>query len=113
MVRLPIDDENAPLYSVGQVAAMLQIPQAFLRRLDDQHVVSPQRSPGGQRRYSRHEIGRVQRASHLVGEGLTVAAAARIIHLEYQLAEVERQRDELRRRLDRHEPSDQGDTGQS
>lgn len=110
MVRLPIDDENAPLYSVGQVAAMLQLSQAFLRRLDDQDVVSPQRSAGGQRRYSRHEIDRVQRVSHLVGEGLTVAAAARIIYLEYQLADLERQRDELQRRLDRHEPPDQDDT---
>ncbi|MGW0446099.1 hypothetical protein ACWDWV_12105, partial [Streptosporangium sandarakinum] len=32
MVRLPFDDENAPLYSVGQVADMLQVERAFLRR---------------------------------------------------------------------------------
>lgn len=103
MTRLPIDDEHAPLYSVGQVASMLQLPQAFLRRLDDQQVVCPRRSPGGQRRYSRSEIGRVQRVSALVGEGLSVAAAARIISLEQQVADLERQLDELRRRLRQQE----------
>ncbi len=34
MPSLPIDDENLPLFTVGQVSAMLEIQQAFLRRLD-------------------------------------------------------------------------------
>jgi MerR family transcriptional regulator/heat shock protein HspR len=44
------DDENAPLYTVGQVAEMLSLKQAFLRRIDELRVVSPQRSAGRQRR---------------------------------------------------------------
>ena len=94
-----LDDEHAPFFTVGQVAAMLAVQQAFLRRIDDQQVVSPQRSPGGQRRYSRHDIGRVQQVVILMGEGMTLPAIRRIIELEQQLAEVTRQRDELARRL--------------
>ncbi len=47
MFPLPIDDEHAPLYSVGQVAAMLQVQQAFLRRLDEFEVVRLIARPGG------------------------------------------------------------------
>ncbi|GII66890.1 hypothetical protein Skr01_69750 [Sphaerisporangium krabiense] len=88
MARLPFDDEHAPLYSVGQVAAMLNVEQAFLRRLDEFDVVRPARSGGGQRRYSRHEIGDVQNAISLVGEGMTLVAVRRIFELEQQVREL-------------------------
>ena len=99
MAHLPIDDEHAPLYSVGQVAAMLQVQQAFVRRLDDERVVSPRRSPGGQRRYSRHEIDRIRHVSDLVNEGMSLAAVRRILELEQQITELEQQLAVLRRRL--------------
>ncbi|GAA3131961.1 MerR family transcriptional regulator [Streptosporangium carneum] len=88
MARLPFDDEHAPLYSVGQVADMLQVEQAFLRRLDEHDVVRPARSSGGQRRYTRHEIGDLQNAIELVGEGMTLAAVRRIFELQHEIAEL-------------------------
>jgi MerR family transcriptional regulator/heat shock protein HspR len=94
-----LDDEHAAFYTVGQVAAMLDVQQAFLRRIDEHRVVSPQRSAGGQRRYSRHDIVRVQRVAIMVSEGMTLPAIRRIIELEHQLAEVTRERDELARQL--------------
>ena len=78
---------------------MLEVRQAFLRRIDEHNVVSPQRSAGGQRRYSRHEIGQVQQVVTMMDEGMSLPAIRRIIDLEYQLAEISRERDELRRRL--------------
>lgn len=100
---LPLDDEHAPLYTVGQVAAMLEVRKAFLRRIDDQRVVSPRRSAGGQRRYSRHEIGQVQHVVTMMSEGMSLPAIRRIIELEYQLAQITRERDELSRRLAEHD----------
>jgi DNA-binding transcriptional MerR regulator len=97
-VRLPIDDEHAPLYSVGQVAEMLGVQPAFLRRLDVEQVVRPARSDGGQRRYSRAEIGRVQQVSDLADEGMSLASIRRILALESELAEVKRQLVAERRR---------------
>lgn len=99
MAQSPLDDEHAPLYTVGQVADMLEVKHAFLRRIDELRVVSPQRSEGRQRRYTRHEIVRVQQVVTLVGEGMTLPAIRRIIELEHELAKVTRQRDELARRL--------------
>jgi DNA-binding transcriptional MerR regulator len=95
----PFDDENVPLYTVGQVAQMLAVKQAFLRRVDDLQVVSPQRSAGGQRRYTRVEIRVIQQVVMMADEGLTMPAIRRIIELEQQLAIVTSERDQLAARL--------------
>ncbi|MGK5559100.1 MerR family transcriptional regulator [Actinomadura kijaniata] len=99
---LPIDDRHAPLYSIGQVAAMLNVQPPFLRRLEQQQVVQPQRSAGGQRRYSRQEIEQIRQVIRLTGEGLTPAAACRILHLQQQLAHTRRQLSDLQRHLRHH-----------
>ncbi|HTU75399.1 MAG TPA: MerR family transcriptional regulator [Trebonia sp.] len=106
----PFEDENVPLYTVGQVAQMLAVKQAFLRRVDELQVVSPQRSAGGQRRYTRIEIRVIQQVATMADEGMTMAAIRRIIELEQQLAVVIRERDELAVRLarllsERHRPA--------
>ncbi len=85
-MHLPIDDYDAPLYAVGQVADMLGVQRAFLRRLDVEQVVQPARSDGGQRRYSRAEIAQVQRVSEMAGGGMTLAGIRRILELELEVA---------------------------
>jgi MerR family transcriptional regulator, heat shock protein HspR len=101
-MRVPaLEDEYLAFYTVGQVASMLDVQQAFLRRIDEHQVVSPQRSAGGQRRYSRRDIVLIQQVVTMVGEGMTLAAIRRVIELEHQLAEVVRERDELARQLAR------------
>lgn len=96
MVSLPIDDLDAALYSVGQVAEMLDVQQAYLRRLDEHAVVRPERSSGGQRRYSRRQIGRVLRVTVLTGDGLTLAAVSRVLELEDRIRELEAELDTAR-----------------
>jgi DNA-binding transcriptional MerR regulator len=96
---LPFDDENLPLFTVGQVAEMLEIQQAFLRRLDEHRVVRPVRSAGGQRRYTRNEITIVRYVVGLVGEGMTLAAVRRVLELEARVKELEDERGRLRAAL--------------
>jgi len=81
---------------VSQVAAMLGVEPAFLRRLDTEGVVSPARSAGRQRRYSHDEIDHVAAVVALMDEGVTLAGAQRIIELENEIAA-------LRRRLARRD----------
>jgi DNA-binding transcriptional MerR regulator len=97
-MRLPFDDEHAPLYSVGQVAGMLGVQPAFLRRLDTEQVVQPARSDGGQRRYSRSEIARVQQVSAMAEDGMTLAGIRRILELEAEVAQLQHQLHELSER---------------
>jgi MerR family transcriptional regulator/heat shock protein HspR len=96
VASLPLDDENLPLFTVGQVSAMLEVQQAFLRRLDEHLVVRPSRSTGGQRRYTRREITVVQYVVGLVDDGMTLPAIRRVLALEARVAELERERDLLR-----------------
>jgi len=97
--KLAFDDPHAPLYSVGQVAEMLGVQPAFVRRLDTEEVVQPARSAGGQRRYSQREIGQVQAVSAMADEGMTLAGIRRILVLEAEVAELQAEVARLRERL--------------
>lgn len=96
MPSLPLDDENLALFTVGQVCDMLAIQQAFLRRLDEFRVVSPSRSAGGQRRYTRREITTVRYVVGLLDEGMTLVAVRRVLELEERVRVLEAERDALR-----------------
>jgi MerR family transcriptional regulator, heat shock protein HspR len=96
---LPFEDEDLPLFTVGQVSGMLEVQQAFLRRLDEFGVVRPSRSGGGQRRYSRREVVTVQYVVRLSSEGVTLAGIRRILELEAQVARLQQECAALRDRL--------------
>jgi MerR family transcriptional regulator/heat shock protein HspR len=89
-VTAPSFDDDSPFYTVGQVAGMLGVQPAFLRRLDAEEVVQPARSAGGQRRYSRSEVMLVHRVSEMAGEGMSLAGVRRILVLEAEVARLQR-----------------------
>jgi hypothetical protein len=93
------DDEDYPAYSMGQAADILGVRQAFLRSLDAAKLLTPQRSDGGHRRYSRYQLRIAARAHELVAAGTPLESACRIIILEDQLAEARRINAELRQAL--------------
>jgi DNA-binding transcriptional MerR regulator len=70
---------------------MLGVQPAFLRRLDTEAVVQPARSHGGQRRYSQLEILMVEKVVGLAAEGLTLAGIRRLLSLEDQVRDLQRQ----------------------
>jgi MerR family transcriptional regulator/heat shock protein HspR len=102
---LPIDDENLPLFTVGQVSVMLEVQQAFLRRLDQLDVVRPSRSDGGQRRYTRREITMVQYVVRLADAGMSLAGIRRILELEAQVRDLEQECAALRAQLRQYRES--------
>jgi DNA-binding transcriptional MerR regulator len=102
---LPIDDENLPLFTVGQVSVMLEVQQAFLRRLDQLNVVRPSRSDGGQRRYTRREITVVQYVVRLADAGMSLAGIRRILELEAQVRDLEQECAALRAQLRQYQES--------
>jgi MerR family transcriptional regulator, heat shock protein HspR len=88
--ELQFPGDGDPLYSVGQAADLLGVQPAFLRRLEAHDAVTPQRTAGGQRRYSRREIERIGAITGLMAEGMTLAGAIRIIALQTEIAELNR-----------------------
>jgi DNA-binding transcriptional MerR regulator len=98
--RSNLDDLDYPAVTTGQAARMLGVQEAFLRSLDAAGVVSPERSDGGHRRYSRRQLALVVRLREQLDEGHTLAAAARIVGLQDRLSAAEDEIKDLRRRLD-------------
>ncbi len=81
------DDDDYPAYTMGRAADMLGTSAGFLRSLGALNLVTPQRSEGGHRRYSRYQLRLAARARELVDQGISLEAACRIIILEDQLTE--------------------------
>ena len=90
------EDEDYPAYTMGRAAEILGVTPAFLRALDEAKLITPQRSTGGHRRYSRYQLRIAARARELVDQGTALDAACRIIILEDQLEEAHRLNAELR-----------------
>jgi DNA-binding transcriptional MerR regulator len=66
-------------------AELLGVQPAFLRSLDAAGLLTPNRSPGGQRRYSRAELTLALRVRELLDVNMPLVAAIRIVSLERQL----------------------------
>ena len=94
-----LDDEDYPAVTMGQAAELLEVQPAFLRSLDAAGVLTPHRSGGGHRRYSRRQLAVAARMRALFDEGLNLDAATRIVTLENELAAARAQIAELERRV--------------
>ena len=80
-----LDDEDYPAVTMGQAAELLEVQPAFLRSLDAAGVLTPHRSGGGHRRYSRRQLVLAARMRELFDQGMTLDAAARILGLQDRL----------------------------
>jgi DNA-binding transcriptional MerR regulator len=69
-----------PLYSIGAVAQMLDIPPVTLRNWEERYgLPKPERSPGGHRLYSRDEIGQLRFIKAQLAAGMAPADAHRLL----------------------------------
>ena len=90
-------DDDYPAYTMGRAAEILGTTPAFLRAIGEARLITPLRSEGGHRRYSRYQLRIAARARELVDQGTPIEAACRIVILEDQLEEALRLNEELRR----------------
>ncbi|MFF1685480.1 MULTISPECIES: MerR family transcriptional regulator [unclassified Streptomyces] len=92
-----LDDDDYPAFTMGRAAEMIGTTPAFLRAIGEARLITPLRSAGGHRRYSRYQLRIAARARELVDRGAPVEAACRIIILEDQLEDALRINEEFRR----------------
>ncbi len=111
-----LDDPDFPALTMSQAAALLGVQAAFLRSLDGSGVLHPHRSPGGHRRYSRHQLVLAARLRGLLDEGHPLASAEVIVGLQDELADARADGDRLRDTVQRlrtgdtrREPADDQD----
>ena len=107
--RLGYPDNPVP--TMSQAAELLGVQAAFLRSLDSSGVLHPHRSPGGHRRYSRHQLQTAARVRGLLDDGHLLSSAQVIVQLQDDLADARAEaetardeRDDARREL-RDRPS--------
>jgi DNA-binding transcriptional MerR regulator len=97
-----LDDDDYPAYTMGRAADVLGTTPAFLRAVGEAELITPLRSEGGHRRYSRRQLRIAARARELVDQGTPIEAACRIVSLEDQLDEALRRNRDMHRELDGH-----------
>ncbi len=95
---LPGDDPDQALYTMAQVTEALGVTAPVLRRWERAGLVRPERTAGGQRRYSRREIELLQHVAQLAGEGMPAAGIRRVLDLEERIGRLE---DRLASEVDR------------
>lgn len=104
-----LDDPDYPAYTTGRAAEALGVQQAFLRALDAAGAVSPQRSAGGHRRYTRRQLAFARRIRELFDQGHTLASSLRILGLQDDLAAERARTASLRRQLRHGRGHDRGE----
>ena len=72
-------------YSIGMAAAHVGMHPQTLREYERQGLITPQRTPGGTRRYGQRELERLTRIQQLTAEGLSLAGVAYVLELERRL----------------------------
>ena len=96
-----LDDPDYPALTMSQAAQLLGVQAAFLRSLDTSGILQPYRSPGGHRRYSRHQLALAARMRGLLDDGHSLASAETIVGLQDELASARADADRLRTTADR------------
>jgi DNA-binding transcriptional MerR regulator len=71
------------VYSIGAVARMLDIPSSTIRAWEERYgVVTPDRSEGSQRLYSRNQVGQLRFIKSSMESGASAADAHRLLSQE-------------------------------
>jgi MerR family transcriptional regulator, heat shock protein HspR len=86
--------DRRPLYGISVTSELTGVNPQNLRAYEAKGLIEPQRTAGGTRRYSDHDIDRVSRITGLLADGLNLKGVGYVLELE---AELHRLRDEIAR----------------
>lgn len=93
--QLP-EDYDAPVYVISIAADLADLHPQTLRSYEREGLLSPHRTEGGTRRYSRRDVDRLRFVKHLTqDEGLNLAGVRIVLDLGEQLEGARRRIEEL------------------
>ena len=81
MVTPDWSDLDHGLFSISVAAELAGLHPQTLRLYEREGLLTPVRSPGGTRRYSRNDISRLQQICTLSSDGLNMAGIRRVLEL--------------------------------
>ncbi|MGA1775094.1 MAG: heat shock protein transcriptional repressor HspR [Nitriliruptoraceae bacterium] len=83
---LPKDDPDAPVYVISVAAELSELHPQTLRAYERDGLLSPYRTPGGTRRYSRRDVERLRLIRKLTQEeGLNLAGVRLVLEMGERL----------------------------
>jgi MerR family transcriptional regulator/heat shock protein HspR len=83
-VTRPWTEPGRGLFSISVAAELTGLHPQTLRIYEREGLLDPARSPGGTRRYSTEDIGRLQQIMALTADGLNLAGVRRVLELQEQ-----------------------------
>ena len=93
------DDRDRPLFMISVAAELAGMHPQTLRLYERRGLVHPQRTAKNTRRYSVHDVDRLQRIQELTELGLNLAGVERVLAMEEQLETMRREMLLLQSRL--------------
>jgi len=86
--------DRRALYGISVTSELTGVNPQNLRVYESRGLIEPQRTSGGTRRYSEHDVARINRIAGLLDAGLNLKGIAHVLELE---AETQRLRQEVTR----------------
>lgn len=95
------ESTTAAVYVMSVAAELVGTHPQTLREYERRGLISPQRSGGGNRRYTQADIQKVLRVKRLRDEGMSLTAIASLMEYEDSLFLLKQENDELKSELER------------
>lgn len=84
------------VYGISVASELSGIDPQTLRLYERRGLLAPARTDGGTRRYSDHDLDRLQRITDLVAQGVNIAGILQILNLEHRNTELESDNGQLK-----------------
>jgi MerR family transcriptional regulator/heat shock protein HspR len=84
------------LYGISVTSELTGVAPQNLRAYEARGLVEPARTPGGTRRYSDHDVARIERIAVLLEAGLNLNGIRHVLELEEETARLRQEIDRLR-----------------
>ena len=94
-------DRDKPVFMISVAAEFAGVHPQTLRAYEQKGLVTPKRTGGNTRMYSRADIDRLNLINELTAEGINIAGVIRILDLKGRIEERDEELDGLHRKVRR------------
>ncbi len=96
-------DADHGVYAISVAAQLCGLHPQTLRVYEREGLVDPDRSAGGTRLYSGHDVQRLREIAALTDTGINVAGVKRILELQEEVRRLQAQVDRLNSKVTTHQ----------
>ena len=91
------DLDRRGLYGISVTSELTGVNAQNLRAYEAKGLIEPERTAGGTRRYSDHDLAQIERIAGLLEDGLNLKGIGYVLALEAETRRLERELSKLRK----------------